>query len=172
MLFNSFISFLFVCVLNFWQHVLVMMVTFIYHARNSPRLLNAVFCVYFVLLLFAYSCELAFCVLFSHNKKSERWLQLQDLRLSRREVVGAKEKATWVPCPNNIPAEISPATPRSNTGQQSTAYNLVLGGYLLMLLSLLLFIMRLSRYYLWRTLNISIVFSTCHLHATFSVFVV
>lgn len=34
-----------------------------------------------------------------------------------------------MPCPNSILAEISPATPRSNTGQQSTEYKLDLGGY-------------------------------------------
>lgn len=126
-----------------------MRVIFIHRARSSPWLFNAlfVFLVYFVLFLFACcSYDHLFSPVFS-EQKSERWLQLQDLRLSRLEAVGAKEKAIWVPCPNSIPVEISPATPRSNTGQQGTEDKLI-----------------------WRALNFFFVFCTCCLHATGSGF--
>lgn len=136
-----------------------------YYTYRSPRVFNVVLCAMSILSCFSlFAVELIFCFLVSHNKKSERWLQLPDLRLSRREEVGAKEKAIWVRCPNSIPAEIFPATPRSNTGQQTIEDKLGLG-------VICRYKVRQSHYFLWWTLHSTFSFALVDQMLQYQVFV-
>lgn len=67
-----------------------------------------------------------------------------------------------MPCPNSILAEISPATPRSNTGQQSTEYKLGLGGYFGVAVAITLFLVKNTLLLLFCKLCLLHMMLTCY----------